>query len=48
MIANADSYSDKIEAFRNEYVYNLGHSAEISAKYIINQLKKKVAERKGE
>ena len=48
MIATADSYSDKIEAFRNEYVYNLGHSAEISAKYIINQLKKKVAERKGE
>ena len=48
MIANADSYSDKIEAFRNEFVYNLGHSAEISAKYIINQLKKKVAERKGE
>ena len=48
MITNADSYSDKIEAFRNEYVYNLGHSAEISAKYIINQLKKKVAERKGE
>ena len=48
MIANADSYSDKIEAFRNEYVYNLGHSAEISAKYIISQLKKKVAERKGE
>ena len=48
MIANADSYSDKIEAFRNEYVYNLGNSAEISAKYIINQLKKKVAERKGE
>ena len=45
MIANADSYSDKIEAFRNEYVYNLGNSAEVSAKYIISQLKKKVAER---
>lgn len=45
MIANADKYSDKIEAFRNEYVYNLGQSAETSAKYIIGQLKKKVAER---
>lgn len=45
MIANADSYSDKIETFRNEYVYNLGNSAEVSAKYIIGQLKKKVAER---
>jgi len=46
MIANAESYSDKIESFRSEYVYNLGNSAEISAKYIISQLKKKVAERK--
>lgn len=48
MIANAESYSDKIEAFRNEYVYNLGSSAEVSAKYIIGQLKKKVAERKND
>lgn len=45
MIENASSYSEKIEAFRNEYVYNLGSSAEVSAKYIISQLKKKVAER---
>ena len=46
MIVNASDYSDKIEAFRNEYVYNLGSSAEVSAKYIIGQLKKKAAERK--
>lgn len=45
MIANADAYRNKIDDFTHEYVYNLGSSAEVSAKYIIEQLKKKVADR---
>lgn len=46
MINNKDKYYDKINAFTNEYVYNLGHSAEVEAKYIIGQLQKKAKERK--
>ena len=46
MIDNKDKYYNKICDFTNEYVYNLGNSAEVSAKYIIGQLQKKAKERK--
>ena len=46
MLADVDAYHTKIELFVNEYVYNLGNSAEVGAKYIIKQITKKINERK--
>lgn len=45
MIENSEKYYEKICDFANEYVYNLGNSAEVEAKYIIGQLQKKAKER---
>lgn len=45
MIENSEKYYEKICDFTNEYVYNLGNSAEVEAKYIIGQLQKKAKER---
>ena len=41
-------YYDIIGNFVDQYVYHLGNSAEVGAKYIISQLQKKAHERKGE
>ena len=46
MLNNTEKYYTKIGEFVNEYVYNLGHSAEVGGKYIIGQLQKKAKERK--
>ncbi|MCH5344670.1 MAG: membrane protein insertase YidC [Acetatifactor sp.] len=46
LLQDADKYYDKIGDIVNEYVYNLGHSSEVGAKYIISQLQKKTKERK--
>lgn len=46
MLNNADKYKDRIEKFVNEYVYNLGHSAEVGAEYIIGEVIKKIQEKK--
>lgn len=46
LLSNSDKYYDKIGEFVNEYVYNIGKSSEVGAKYIIGQLQKKVKERK--
>lgn len=46
MINSSESYHAKIGEFVNKYVYNLGHSSEVGAKYIIDQLQKKAKERK--
>lgn len=46
LLQDADKYYDKIGDIVNEYVYNLAHSSEVGAKYIISQLQKKVNERK--
>lgn len=46
LLTNSDKYYDKIGEFVNEYVYNIGKSSEVGAKYIIGQLQKKVKERK--
>lgn len=42
----ADEYKQIIEGFVNEYVYNLGRSSEISAKYIISTIQEKINSRK--
>ncbi len=46
MFENKDKFRDIIRDYREHYIYNLGHSAEIGAKYIIGQLQAKVAERR--
>lgn len=46
MLEMKDEYRDTIQKYREEYIYNLGHSAETGAKYIIGQLQAKIAERK--
>lgn len=46
LLLNAGKYYDKIGDIVNDCVYNLGHSSEVGAKYIISQLQKKVNERK--
>ena len=39
-------YKEKITKLRNEYVYNIGTSAEFGAKYIISAIQEKINERK--
>lgn len=46
MLANADRYRDKIDAFVHEYVYNLGKSAEVGGQFIIGEVIKKINEKK--
>lgn len=48
LLNNSDSYREIIGNFVNEYVYHLGESAEIGAKYIVQQLVNKKNEKKGE
>lgn len=48
MVAHADEYHDRIDGFVNEYVYNLGSSAQVGAKYIISSLVEKSKNRKSE
>ena len=48
MVAHADEYHDRIDGFVNEYVYNLGSSAQVGAKYIISSLVDKSKNRKSE
>ncbi len=38
LIENRDSYSEQIVKVKNEHFYNLGHSGEVGAKYIIERL----------
>ena len=47
LINRQDEYYNIIGDFVNEYVYNLGNSSEVGAKYIINQLQNKIKERNG-
>ena len=46
LILRRDEYYNKIGAFVEEYVYNVGNSAEIGAKYIINRIQEKIQTRK--
>lgn len=46
LILRRDEYYNKIGTFVEEYVYNVGDSAEVGAKYIINRIQEKIQERK--
>lgn len=46
LLADSATYHDRISAFVNEYVYNLGSSGEVGAKYIISVIQNKIKERK--
>lgn len=46
LILRRDEYYNKIGTFVEEYVYNVGDSAEIGAKYIINRIQEKIQGRK--
>ena len=46
MLDQTDEYSRSIEALANEYVYNLGSSSEIAARYIIGAIRQKVNAKK--
>jgi YidC/Oxa1 family membrane protein insertase len=46
LLDNSSDYEEKIGNFVNEYVYNLGASSEVGAKYIISAIKNKINERK--
>ena len=45
MLKSSSKYKDKITKITNEYVYNLGTSAEVGANYIIKCIQEKVSER---
>ncbi|MCD7726098.1 MAG: membrane protein insertase YidC [Clostridiales bacterium] len=46
LLDKEEFYRVKIEQFVEKYVFNLGHSAEIGGKYIIEEIQKKVNERR--
>ncbi len=43
---SSEIYKEEILKLRDEYIYNLGYSSEVAAKYIIETISKKAAERK--
>ena len=46
MFDAAATYRSRIDNFVHEYVYNLGHSSEVGAQYIVNEIVKKIQEKK--
>ena len=42
LLSGRDEYRERIDRFVHEYVYNLGNSGEVGAKYIINEIQKKI------
>lgn len=48
LIEEQNRYKDVILNYRNEYIYNLGQSSEIAAKYIIHSIQEKIKKRKVE
>ena len=46
MFDDAAMYRSRIDNFVHEYVYNLGHSSEVGAQYIVNEVVKKIQEKK--
>ena len=45
LLNSKDKYKKEITKVVNEYVYNLGNSAEVGANYIIDIIQKKIKER---
>ena len=46
LLSQKEQYYDKIGNFVQEYVYNLGTSAEVGANYMISAIQKKIDEKK--
>ena len=46
MLDSAEMYHEKIDNFAHEYLYNMGHSAEVGAKYIISSIQEKIKNNK--
>ena len=46
MLKSKEKYRKQIEDLVNEGMFNLGHSAEVGAKYIISAVQRKVKERR--
>lgn len=46
MLKESSKYSEKIKKLVDETVYNIGHSAEVGANYIISAVQEKINERK--
>ena len=46
MLSESAKYSEKIKKLVDDTVYNIGHSAEVGANYIISAVKEKINERK--
>ena len=46
MLDHSKEYYEKIDAFVHEYVYNLGNSSEVGAKYIIQSIQDALKKRK--
>ena len=46
MLKESSKYSEKIKKLVNDTVYNIGHSAEVGANYIISAVQEKINERK--
>ena len=45
LFENQESYRDHIHEMKQEYFYNLGHSAEVGADYILHRVDRKVSRR---
>ena len=48
LLENGSAYTQQISALKQEYFYNLGHSGEVGADYIIKRLTKKKKKKKAE
>jgi YidC/Oxa1 family membrane protein insertase len=46
LLEQKDAYHDRIEKFVEEYVYNLGNSAEVGAKYIVQAVQEQIKKAK--
>ena len=46
LFANSEMFADKIREYEEAQVYNIGHSAEIGGKYVVDQLMNKVRNKK--
>ena len=42
LLEHKEDYKEKLEKLRNDYVYNLGNSGEVGAKYIIERIFEKI------
>lgn len=48
LLENGESYREQIDTLKHEYFYNLGHSGQVGAEYIIKRLTKKKKKKSAE